>query len=167
MSQLRHPHIVQFIGVCYLPGSQLPILLMEKLQTSLDSLLETTPSIPVDVKMNFLMGTCRGMVYLHGRTPPIAHRDLTARNILIDNGLNTKIADMGVAKMVTIQPGQLAATMTQAPGNGLYMPPEAIESNGTTRYGTSIDIILLWSLHCNPNLPPKPKASNIQRPHNL
>lgn len=140
MSQLRHPHIVQFIGVCYFPESPLPILLMEKLQSSLDSLLETTPNIPVDVKMRFLMGACRGMVYLHGRSPPIVHRDLTARNILIDSGLNAKIADMGVAKMVTIQPGRLAATMTQAPGNGLYMPPEAIENNGVARYSTPIDI---------------------------
>lgn len=140
MSQLRHPNIVQFIGVCYLPGSHLPTLLMEKLQTSLDSLLETTPNIPVDVKLKLLVGTCRGMVYLHGRSPPIAHRDLTARNILVDNGLNAKIADLGVAKMVTIQPGQLAATMTQAPGNGLYMPPEAMEINGTTRYSIFIDI---------------------------
>ena len=45
MSQLRHPHIVQFLGVAYLPGSPIPVLLMEKLQTSLDNLLETSPNI--------------------------------------------------------------------------------------------------------------------------
>ena len=39
------------------------------------------------------------MVYLHSHTPPIAHRDLTARNILIDSGLIAKIADLGVAKI--------------------------------------------------------------------
>ena len=140
MSQLRHPHIVQFLGVAYLPGSPIPVLLMEKLQTSLDNLLETSPNIPLDVKVHLLTGTARGVVYLHSHTPPIAHRDLTARNILIDSGLAAKIADLGVARMVNIQPGQLAATMTAGPGNNLYMPPETVQEEGATRYNTAVDI---------------------------
>ena len=140
MSQLRHPHIVQFLGVAFLPGSPIPVLLMEKLQTSLDNLLETSPNIPLDVKVHLMTGTARGVVYLHSRTPPIAHRDLTARNILIDSGLSAKIADLGVARMVNIQPGQLAATMTAGPGNNLYMPPETVQEEGATRYNTAIDI---------------------------
>ena len=140
MSQLRHPHVVQFLGVAYLPGSPIPVLLMEKLQTSLDNLLETSPNIPLDVKVHLLTGTARGVVYLHSHTPPIAHRDLTARNILIDSGLTAKIADLGVARMVNIQPGQLAATMTAGPGNNLYMPPETVQEEGATRYNTAIDI---------------------------
>ena len=113
---------------------------MEKLQTSLDSLLETSPNIPLDVKVYLLIGTAQGVVYLHSHTPPIAHRDLTARNILIDSGLTAKIADLGVARMVNIQPGQLAATMTRGPGNNLYMPPEAVQEERATRYNTAIDI---------------------------
>ena len=113
---------------------------MEKLQTSLDNLLETSPNIPLDVKVHLLTGTARGVVYMHSHTPPIAHRDLTARNILIDSGLDAKIADLGVAKMVNIQPGQLAATMTAGPGNNLYMPPETVQEEGATRYNTAIDI---------------------------
>ena len=140
MSQLRHPHIVQFLGVAYLPGSPIPVLLMEKLQTSLDNLLETSPNIPLDVKVHLLTGTAQGVVYLQSHTPPIAHRDLTARNILIDSGLAAKIADLGVARMVNIQPGQLAATMTAGPGNNLYMPPETVQEEGATRYNTAIDI---------------------------
>ena len=140
MSQLRHPHIVQFLGVCYLLGSPIPVLVMEKLQTSLDNLLETTPDIPLDIKVHLLTGISQGVVFLHSCSPPIAHRDLTARNILIDSGLTAKIADLGVARMVNIQPGQLAATMTRAPGNGLYMPPEAVQEERSTRYNTSIDI---------------------------
>ena len=140
MSQLCHPNIVQFLGVAYLPGSPIPVLLMEKLQTSLDNLLETSPNIPLDVKVYLLTGTAQGVVYLHSHSPPIAHRDLTARNILIDSGLAAKIADLGVARMVNIQPGQLAATMTVGPGNNLYMPPETVQEEGVTRYNTAIDI---------------------------
>ncbi len=140
MSQLRHPHIVQFLGVCYLPGAPLPVLLMEKLETSLDNLLETNPNLPISVKTHLLVGTSQGMVYLHTRTPPIAHRDITARNILVDNSLNAKIADLGVARMVSIQPGQVLATMTHAPGTNLYMPPEAIQEEGAARYNITIDV---------------------------
>ena len=140
MSQLHHPNIVQFLGVCYLPGSPIPVLLMEKLLTSLDNLLETSPNIPLDVKVHLLTGTAQGVVYLHSHTPPIAHRDLTARNILIDSGLAAKIADLGVARMVNIQPGQLAATMTAGPGTNLYMPPETVQEERVTRYNTTIDI---------------------------
>ena len=140
MSQLRHPHIVQFLGVAYLPESPIPVLLMEKLQDTLHSHLETSPVIPLNVKVHLLTGIAKGVVYLHSRTPPIAHRDLTARNILIDSGLTAKIADLGVARMVNIQPGQLAATMTACPGNSLYMPSETVQEEGTTRYNTAIDI---------------------------
>ena len=44
------------------------------------------------------------------------------------------------ARMVNVQPGQLAATMTAGPGNNLYMPPETVQEEGATRYNTSIDI---------------------------
>ncbi len=139
MSQLRHPHIVQFLGVCYLPGAQLPVLLMEKLQTSLENLLETSPRIPIDLKVHLLTGTGRGVVYLHSRTPPISHCNLTARNILVDNGLNAKVADLGVSRIVNIQPSRLAACASM-PGTGVYMPPEAAQEEGVTRYNTAIDI---------------------------
>ena len=140
MSQLRHPHIVQFMGICYLPGSPLPVLLMEKLSTSLHNLLDDTPNIPLEVKVHLLIGTARGVVYLHSHTPPIAHRDLTAKNILVDSGLTAKITDLGVARMVSIQPGRLAATMTNGPGNSLYMPPEAAQDDDTAQYNITIDI---------------------------
>ena len=51
LSDLHHPNIVQFLGICFLeaqPGSplNLPVLVMERLQESLDDLLENTPDIP-------------------------------------------------------------------------------------------------------------------------
>ena len=40
MSTLGHPNIVQFLGLCFFPGSRLPALVMERLQTSLHDLLD-------------------------------------------------------------------------------------------------------------------------------
>ena len=113
---------------------------MEKLPTSLDDLLEKHKEIPLDVKFSILVDVSRGLVYLHCHNPSIAHRDLTARNILLDLGLTAKIADLGVARMVSLRPGQVAATMTRAPGNIIYMPPEAVEEEGAARYNTAIDM---------------------------
>ena len=38
MSTLRHPNIVQFLGVTFFPGSRLPALVMERLLTNLHDL---------------------------------------------------------------------------------------------------------------------------------
>ena len=137
MSKLRHPQIVQFLGVCYLPGARLPSLVMERLDTSLHELLETTPNLPLSIKKSILLDTARGLLYLHSQSPPIIHRDLTARNVLLNSAMVAKIADLGVARIVNLQPDQLA-TMTQGPGNIVYMPPEAMGEH--TQYNTSLDI---------------------------
>jgi len=55
-----------------------------------------------------------------------------------------KLADLGVARIVDIQPDQLAATMTRAPGTAVYMPPEALEPNA--RYDTTIDVFSFGNL---------------------
>ena len=140
MSKLSHPHIVQFLGVCYF-DTPYPALLMEKLQTSLDNLLETSLGIPLHKKASILLDICRGMDYLHSQIPPIVHRDLTAKNILVDSpDLTAKIGDLGVARMVNVRPGEVAATMTGNPGTCLYMAPETCEDDGSARYNTAVDV---------------------------
>ena len=145
LSRLRHPHIVQFLGVCYLPGSSLPLLVMERLFTSLDELLENKDIvIPFDAKLSFLQDVANGLRFLHSQTPPVIHRDLTARNVLLNAAMVAKIADLGVARIVNIQPGKLAATMTKNPGNVVYMPPEAAED--TAKYSTTLDMFSYGNL---------------------
>ena len=144
MSSLRHPHVVQFLGVCILPGSRLPVLVMEKLAVSLHELLETTPNIPLATKRSVLHDVARGLVYLHSHAPPIIHRDLTAKNVLLNSGMVAKLADLGVARIVHVCPGQLAVSLTQAPGTIVYMPPEALEPDAN--YDTELDIFSFGNL---------------------
>ena len=54
MSDLHHPNITLFLGVCFLPNCQLPVLVMERLEGSLDDLLETVPNIPLALKRSML-----------------------------------------------------------------------------------------------------------------
>ena len=138
MSDLRHPNITQFMGVCFLPNCQFPVLLMERLDSSLDDLLETVPNIPLVLKCSMLEDIAKGLLYLHKHTPQIIHRDLTAKNVLLTSSLIAKITDFGNARIVNLQPGQLARTMSQLPGTQIYMPPEALSANAC--YGPSLDI---------------------------
>lgn len=144
MSSLRHPHIVQFMDICFLPGSRVPALVMEKLLANVDELLERNPQIPLPIKRAIVHDVARGLAYLHSQSPPIIHRDLTAKNVLLNSGMVAKIADLGVARIVDIQPGQRLATMTQVPGTVVYMPPEALEPRA--RYDAKIDIFSLGNL---------------------
>ena len=139
MSDLRHPNITQFLGVCFLPDCQLPVLLMERLDSSLDDLLETVPNIPLALKRSMLEDVSKGLLYLHTHDPQIIHRDLTAKNVLLtSHSLAAKITDFGNSRIVNLQPGQLARTMSRLPGTQVYMPPEALSSS--SRYGPSLDI---------------------------
>ena len=155
ISRLRHPNIVQFLGVCVIPGSRLPALVMERLLTSLHDLLdpETDPPpqpnapksfFPLSLKLPILYDVASGLAYLHEQSPPIIHRDLSARNVLLNSGMVAKIADLGVARILPRLHG--AATMTKAPGAGVYMPPEALKAKSDDRedrekskYDASID----------------------------
>lgn len=144
-SSLRHPHIVQFLGIFFTQSCPVPILLMEKLHTSLGRLLENTPNIPLAMKRSFLHDVARGLHFLHSHDPPIIHRDITAANILLSIEMRAKIGDLGVARMLNIPLSSIVQSpLTQAPGTVVYMPPEALELNPT--YDTSLDVFSFGNL---------------------
>ena len=138
MSSLRHPNITQFLGLCFLPGTQLPLLVMERLETSLDELLEHMPNLPLALKRSVLEDVASGLLYLHNRPSPVIHRDLTSKNVLLTSSLVAKITDMGNSRIIDMRPGQMARTLTNLLGTLVYMPPEALDDR--SHYGPSLDI---------------------------
>ena len=128
LSKLRHPNIVQFIGVHYGRRGKTDLtLIMECVSSDMQEFLEGHPNLPLPVKLSILLDVSYGLVYLHEWDPntPIVHRDLTARNVLITDKCQAKIADLGMAKVVDIQ-AQMTDSHTRNPGQMYYMPPEAL-----------------------------------------
>ena len=103
MSSLRHPNIVQFIGLCFLPDYSLPVIVTEKLWTNLDSLLVTsTAEIPLTTKRSIIVDVARGLAFLHNHSPPIIHSHLSASTVLLNNDMVAKISDLEPALIVDL-----------------------------------------------------------------
>ncbi len=101
--------------------------------------MEGTPNILLTLKRSMLADVARGLVYLHNYIPrAIIHRDLSAKNVLLNSALVAKISDLGNSRIVHFQPGQLAHTLSRVPGTQVYMPPEVFDLQ--SRYGTRVDI---------------------------
>ncbi len=101
LAGVHHPHDVQFLGICFLDTSDVPVLVMEYLPYCLDILLEGARRVdmPLSMKLSILRDVAQGLAHLHARAPPVIHRDLTAKNILLTMAMMGKIADLGVAEL--------------------------------------------------------------------
>ena len=136
LAQMRHPNIVQFIGVYFEEGSHVPILVMEFLPTTLARCIDTYGVLPEEVSYSILHDVALGLYHLHSQTPPIIHRDLSANNVLLTPNMTAKISDLGVARILNLTPQQMSR-MTSTPGTPAYMPPEAMRAN--PRYDARMD----------------------------
>ena len=136
LSQVRHPNIVQFLGVHFQQGVPTPILVMEFLPTNLTSCIEQYGVLPKEISYSILHDVALGLHYLHSQTPSIIHRDLSSNNVLLTPNMTAKISDLGVARILNLTPLQVSR-MTQTPGTPAYMPPEVMIAN--PKYDTSVD----------------------------
>ena len=140
-SRLRHPNVIQFLGVYYPTGAggvnrmRLPVMVMEMMADSLTSFVEKHEKIPVHIKYSIVHDVSLGLCYLHNHDPPIVHRDLSPNNILLTADHVAKISDLGVAKVIKADSRK---TMTIAPGTVDFMPPESLANSPV--YGLSMDV---------------------------
>ena len=137
LSQVRHPNVVQFLGVHFqqeVPTA--PVLVMEFLPINLTSCIDRYGILPKEISYSILHDVALGLCYLHSQTPPIIHRDLSSNNVLLATNMTAKISDLGVARILNLTPLQVSH-MTQTPGTPAYMPPEVMVAN--PKYDTSVD----------------------------
>ena len=133
-----------------------PVMVMELMHCTLNKRLaeyrETGALMPFSETVDIATDVAAALVYLHGKKPPIAHRDLAPKNVLLSSSGTAKLCDLGVAKWVN---SSLKNTM--GPGTLPYMPPEVRIS---TRYSpVMVDVysfgVTLLEMCCG--LEPKPK----------
>ena len=139
-SSIRHPNIVQFVGVYY-PSTQcsFPVMVMELMSASLTKFVESNKSqIAIETKKCILRDVTVGLNFLHNHKPQILHRDLSPNNVMLNTQLVAKIGDLGVAKVVRADSKQTKSKLTKAPGTLHFMPPEALEDDPV--YSTPIDV---------------------------
>eukprot|EP01016_Furgasonia_blochmanni_P029901 TRINITY_DN3127_c0_g1_i1.p1 TRINITY_DN3127_c0_g1~~TRINITY_DN3127_c0_g1_i1.p1 ORF type:complete len:881 (+),score=200.72 TRINITY_DN3127_c0_g1_i1:144-2786(+) len=95
LSNLRHPNIVLYMGVCVNYTKCLMITEYLELGSLFDVLHKLNTKLSEDKMLNICEDIALGMTYLHGRK--ILHCDLKSSNILIDSNWNIKLCDFGLS----------------------------------------------------------------------
>ncbi|VVA91663.1 unnamed protein product [Arabis nemorensis] len=127
LSCMRHPNMVILLGACPEYGC----LVYEYMEngTLEDRLFckDNTPPLSWRARFRIAAEIATGLLFLHQAKPePLVHRDLKPANILLDRHLNSKISDVGLARLV---PPAIADSfthyhMTAAAGTFCYIDPE-------------------------------------------
>ncbi|RLN54428.1 hypothetical protein BBP00_00008945 [Phytophthora kernoviae] len=125
MAGLDHPRIASFIGVAwdsltdlcvvseYMAGGDLKVLLGE--------FEKKRRPIGFDYdKVKIALHVSIALTYLHSCAPPVIHRDLKSKNILLNEKMDAKVTDFGISRE------RVDTTMTGGIGTSFWMAPEVM-----------------------------------------
>jgi len=125
---LRHPNIVEVLGVNILP---VPYVEMEYVSGSLEAVKKP---LPVWKAVHLISGVTDGLKYAHAHG--FIHRDIKPHNILVTENLIPKITDWGMSKVIETE-----MKKSSVAGFSLsYAAPEQVSPREFGRTDTRTDI---------------------------
>ena len=133
LSTLRHPNIVQYIGMYSDPDTKLPVLLMELMDENLTHYLErSSQPVPYHLQVNICHNVASALSFIHAND--IIHRDICSHNILLTGNAEViKVCDFAVSAFDISYHDDLM----KCPGAPMYMPPETMTED--PKYTEKID----------------------------
>ena len=103
LTEIRHRNIVKLHGFC--SHSRHSFLIYEYLERgSLATILtndEGAQELDWNKRLNIIKGVAHAMSYMHHEcSPPIVHRDISSKNVLLDSQYEAHVSDFGIAKLL-------------------------------------------------------------------
>ncbi|KAM4123921.1 hypothetical protein ACB094_01G193100 [Castanea mollissima] len=123
ISNVHHRNLIRLLGCCS-KGPERILVYEYMANSSLDRFLfgERRGSLNWKQRNDIILGTARGLAYLHEEFHDcIIHRDIKTGNILLDDDLQPKIADFGLARLL---PEDQTHLSTKFAGTLGYSAPE-------------------------------------------
>ncbi|KAG0625375.1 hypothetical protein M758_2G049900 [Ceratodon purpureus] len=148
LGELKHRNLVKLRGYCVAPTAKL--LFYDFIPNgTMDRLLhphtEKEKKNPVDwaTRIKIARGTARALAYLHHSCQPrIVHRDVSSTNILLDENLEPRLSDFGLARLMENNETHVSVTIGGTYG---YIAPEYAHAGQATEKSDvySYGVILL------------------------
>lgn len=146
LGKVKHQNLVPLLGYCSIAEEKL-LVYEYMVNGSLDLWLRNrTGALEVldwEKRFKIANGAARGLAFLHhGFIPHIIHRDIKASNILLNEVFEPKVADFGLARLISACETHIT---TDIAGTFGYIPPEYGQSARSTTRGDvySFGVILL------------------------
>ncbi|XP_027338850.1 LRR receptor-like serine/threonine-protein kinase FEI 2 [Abrus precatorius] len=131
LGSIKHINLVNLRGYCRLPSTKL--LIYDYLAMgSLDDLLHENieQSLNWSTRLKIALGSARGLAYLHHDcSPKIVHRDIKSSNILLDENMEPRVSDFGLAKLLVDEDAHVTTVVAGTFG---YLAPEYLQSGRAT-----------------------------------
>ncbi|XP_008782942.2 brassinosteroid LRR receptor kinase BRL1-like [Phoenix dactylifera] len=149
IGKIKHRNLAPLLGYCKVGDERLLVYEYMKFG-SLDMVLHDRRSKGGAVRLDWAarkkiaIGSARGLAFLHHSCiPHIIHRDMKSSNVLLDENLEARVSDFGMARLVNALDTHLSvSTLAGTPG---YVPPEYYQSFRCTTKGDvySYGVVLL------------------------
>ena len=134
--KIKSPHVVGFLGAFYDETTDEPVLVMERMRENLREFLERNRNdLSPQKQLQICLDITRCLRFLHTHIPPIVHRDLTDKNVMLGKDGLVKIGDLGQSRL---KANNAEYFNTAQPGAIPFMPPEAMPEQSC--YNERLDI---------------------------